>query len=130
MEIKGGHGAKFDTCFQEFFGTAFLLFSINMTAGTLFQPVAIGVMLHCQICFTGPTCGAHFNPAVSIGVLVIEFHKRTYENIVFCLMYILAQYAGAIVGLLAVFLVQDRDSKKKTIQPGIALLCPGISSRQ
>jgi glycerol uptake facilitator-like aquaporin len=73
MEIKGGHNIKFHASFQEFLGTAYLIFAINMSAGSPLQAVVIGITLLTQICFTGPTCGAHFNPAVTIACYVIEW---------------------------------------------------------
>lgn len=90
MEIKGGQRIRFHASFQEFLGTAFLVFSINMSAGSPIQAVSIGIMIFTQICFTGPICGAHFNPAVTIAVLIVEYKPYTSKNAMYALYYITA----------------------------------------
>lgn len=105
MEIPGGHGIKLHACFQEFVGTGFLIFAVNVAKNSIFHPVAIAIMIFTQICFTGNICGAHFNPAVTIGCLVVEFKKRPRENILYALYYMIAQILGAIMGVICVFLV-------------------------
>ena len=77
MENKGGHGIKIHACFQEFMGTALLIFSINMAKSNFFHPIAIGVTIFSMVCLTGPTSGAHYNPAVTAACLVVEYHKRS-----------------------------------------------------
>jgi glycerol uptake facilitator-like aquaporin len=64
------------------------------------------------IMFTGPTCGAHFNPAVTLACFVVTCRERTRENIWAALGYVIAQFAGAALGVIAVFLCQNRDAVK------------------
>ena len=73
MEIKGGYTNKKHILFSEFLGTAILLIAINhsSTFGG-HQPLAVGMSLFCIIVIFGGISGGHFNPAVSIGVLIAE----------------------------------------------------------
>lgn len=55
----------------EFVGTFMLALAIATSAGvgSPLAPFAIGAMLMCQVYTGGATSGAHYNPAVTIGVL-------------------------------------------------------------
>lgn len=58
----------------EFMGTAFLLYSINMSATFYFGQFGIAFTLFAVILIGGPITGAHFNPAVTLGVYVSNKH--------------------------------------------------------
>ena len=92
----------------EFLGTCFLVATVvgsGIMAETLTRDVALallantlatGAILVVLITVFGPVSGAHFNPAVSlVFVLARELPARD------CLPYILAQFAGGIVGTAA-----------------------------
>lgn len=85
----------------EFISTFFLVFTIGMTviapgAGDM-APLAIGGVLMVLIYAGGHVSGAHYNPAVTIGVWLRG--KCPASDIV---PYIIAQLAGAGLGALAV----------------------------
>ena len=52
--------------------------------------------------------GAHFNPAVTIGVLIME--GLSFSNIVFAVQIVISQIIGAALGVLFVYSVLDRDA--------------------
>ena len=85
----------------EFIGTFFLVLTIGCTgigAGTgVIAPLAIGAALMVMVFAGGHISGAHYNPAVTIAVLI-----RGKVNAADVVPYILAQLAGAAVAALTV----------------------------
>jgi aquaporin Z len=85
----------------EFIGTFFLVLTIGCTvigAGPgVSAPLAIGAALMVMIYAGGHISGAHYNPAVTLGVLI-----RGKLNAVDAVPYILAQLAGAALATVAV----------------------------
>ena len=77
METKGGHNNKAYVCLYECIGTAFLLFGLNCgyVSGNdsvgYKEDVVVIVLLGCIVHF-GAISGGHFNPAVTVGVLIRE----------------------------------------------------------
>ncbi len=84
----------------ETIGTFFLVLTIGLTAwsGTSLAPIAIGATLMVMIYMGGHISGAHYNPAVSLAVMMrgklsgAEFAK-----------YVVAQIVGALAAALAVY---------------------------
>jgi aquaporin Z len=86
----------------EFTGTFFLVFTIgcSVLVGTPMAPLAIGASLMVMVYMGGHISGAHYNPAVSLGlVLRGSFAASEYGA------YVAAQLLGAIAASLAVFAV-------------------------
>ena len=67
METHLGQGTYKFLFLYEFIGTAFILFALNVSGG---NPVAVVFTVFAMILMAGPITGAHFNPAVSLGVLL------------------------------------------------------------
>jgi aquaporin Z len=85
----------------EFIGTFFLVLTIGCTvigagAGVI-APLAIGAALMVMVYAGGHISGGHFNPAVTLGVLI-----RGKVSAADAVPYILAQLAGAAVATVAV----------------------------
>lgn len=86
----------------EAIGTFFLVFTIGLTvlAGTPFAPLAIGSALMVMVYMGGHISGAHYNPAVSIAILIRG--KMEASDL---LPYIVAQVVGAVLASLAVYVI-------------------------
>src|SRR5881628_3367674 len=85
----------------EFIGTFFLVLTIGCTgvgagAGVI-APLAIGAALMVMVFAGGHISGAHYNPAVTLGVLI-----RGKVNAADVVPYWVAQLAGAAIAALAV----------------------------
>ena len=85
----------------EFIGTFFLVLTIGLTvigAGpSVIAPLAIGAALMVMVYAGGHISGGHYNPAVTLGVLIRGKVKATDA-----VPYILAQLAGAAIATMAV----------------------------
>ena len=85
----------------EFIGTFFLVLTIGCTvigAGTgVIAPLAIGAALMVMVFAGGHISGAHYNPAVTLGVLI-----RGKVNATDVVPYWLAQLAGSTIAALIV----------------------------
>ena len=99
--------------FSEFLGTTILLFTIigsgimgetladgNTAIALLGNTIATGAILFVLITIFGPISGAHFNPAVSIAMLISK--KITKIDAV---IYIILQIIGAVLGVLIAHLM-------------------------
>ena len=67
METTHGNKFKKIVCIYECAGTALLVYAVNVSKA---DPVAICFSLFTAIMIGGPVSGGHYNPAVSIGVLI------------------------------------------------------------
>jgi aquaporin Z len=85
----------------EFIGTFFLVLTIGCTvigAGTgVIAPLAIGAALMVMVYAGGHISGAHYNPAVTVGILI-----RGKLQVADVVPYWIAQFAGAAVAALLV----------------------------
>ena len=99
--------------FSEFLGTTILLSTIigsgimgetladgNTAIALLGNTIATGAILFVLITVFGPISGAHFNPAVSIAMLISK--KITKIDAV---IYIILQIIGAVLGVLIAHLM-------------------------
>ena len=88
----------------EFIGTFFLVFTIGsvVIAANPLAPLAIGSVLMVMIFAGGHISGAHYNPAVTLGVFMRG--KCSAADI---LPYMASQVAGAVVAGLAVGFLQS-----------------------
>ena len=86
----------------EAIGTFFLVLTIGMTGGNDLAPLAIGAALMVMIFMGGHISGAHYNPAVSLGVFLRG--KLDVRDLV---LYIASQLVGAILAAHAVFVLKQ-----------------------
>ena len=79
----------------ELLGTGLLSFTIAVAAGqgAYLAPVAIGSTLMCAIYAGGHVSGAHYNPAVTLAILV-----RGKAGLIEAMVYVTAQLLGGLGG--------------------------------
>ncbi len=92
-QLKPTHMKKYIT---EFIGTFFLVLTIGLVSGPL-APLAIGSALMVMVYSGGHISGAHYNPAVTLAVLI-----RGRITLGEALIYMGSQLAGAFIAALIV----------------------------
>ena len=110
----------------EFVGTFFLVLTIGLTVmnGTPMAPLAIGSVLMAMVYMGGHISGAHYNPAVSVAILIRG--KMEARDLI---PYVLAQLSGAILASLTVMLiVGDTFAPAPAPEAGlvVVLLCEAL----
>jgi aquaporin Z len=110
----------------EFVGTFFLVLTIGLTVtnGTPMAPLAIGSVLMAMVYMGGHISGAHYNPAVSVAILIRG--KMEARDLI---PYVLSQLSGAIVASLTVMLiVGDTFAPAPAPEAGlvVVLLCEAL----
>lgn len=139
MEVQDGYKNMGKVLAVEMVGTGLLLLSINFGANSysafiIYQAETVACILFCLILCLGSISGGHFNPAVTVAVLIKEGRKNLAINLLCTALIILAQIIGATIGcLLALpglnFGLEHPDLSEygnatAAIWPGIAVLCP------
>ena len=107
----------------EFVGTFFLVLTIGLMVinGTPLAPIAIGSVLMAMVYMGGHISGAHYNPAVSVAILIRG--KMKSRDL---LPYVLAQIGGAILASLTVMLISG-DTFAPAPDPEAGLLAVLLS---
>jgi aquaporin Z len=102
----------------EFIGTFFLVLTIGCTgigAGSgVIAPLAIGAALMVMVFAGGHISGGHYNPAVTLGVLL-----RGKVQIADVVPYMIAQFVGAAVAALLVIKILRSGAPVTPITPHI-----------
>ena len=88
METKIQKNNKVIVCLYESLGTGILLYAINMTQGSPWGPFAVSFTIFALILIGGPITGAHYNPAVTLGVYISNIHWK--DDWYICLMMMLS----------------------------------------
>jgi aquaporin Z len=91
----------------EFIGTFFLVLTIGLTSG---NAIAIGAVLAAMVYMGGYISGGHYNPAVTLGVLMQK--KIGLQQ---ALIYMLVQLGAAIIAAAA---IQAVSGSKLVVAPG------------
>lgn len=86
----------------EFIGTFFLVLTIGLSvlSGSNLAPLAIGSSLMIMVYMGGHVSGAHYNPAVSLAVLLRG--KLDAKDFI---VYVIVQICGALAASAAVYLI-------------------------
>ena len=102
MEIVTAAKNKHLVFIYEALGTMMLMFAINIQAGsTAFGQFGIAFMLFACLLIGGPITGAHYNPAVTIGVFITNKHWK--EDFAMFAVMISAQFVGSVMGVFLVW---------------------------
>jgi len=99
---------------SEFIGTFFLVFTVglNVLQNTTLAPLSIGSILMVMIFATGSVSGAHFNPAVTCGILL---SGRNQITMVDAAVYTVVQLLGGLCAGLMYYWVMGATF---TMHPG------------
>ena len=105
MEIYSAKENKFIVFIYEFMGTAFLVYAINMQFNVInpevFGIFGIAFMLFATLLIAGPITGAHFNPAVTLGVFISNKHWK--DDVQMFFVTIAAEFCGGMFGIMMVW---------------------------
>ena len=90
----------------EFIGTFFLVLTVCLTsiAAVPMAPLAIGASLMVMVYMGGHVSGGHYNPAVSLAVLLRGKMKSGGEFVA----YLVSQLAGAIAAALVAYVITGK----------------------
>jgi aquaporin Z len=90
----------------EFIGTFFLVLTVGLTVlnGTALAPLAIGSSLMIMVYMGGQVSGGHYNPAVSLAVLLRGKMTSVGEFVA----YVTSQILGALVAAVTVHALMGR----------------------
>jgi len=110
IDLEHSSGAKYAA---EFVGTTFLVFTIgcNVHVGSLGAALSIGAMLSAMVFALGSVSGAHFNPAVTLSVLICGRGKIEPRD---AAAYVAAQILGGLLGSMMYLAI---IGKAFTLQP-------------
>ena len=109
METKLGHKRKFIVTIYEALGTACFTYCILVSTA---DAIAAALGLFAMIVILGDVTGGHFNPAVTLGVLVWQFFQSDpMSKLLFSVMIILGQCVGALGGALLATLALNVNGK-------------------
>jgi len=111
----------------ELIGSALLTYALNVTSTGATGPVLLIVSILCW----EASC-AHFNLAVTLGVLVNQYPKAK-KNLNSFLMIAVAQMCGFLIGIGLTSMSSKYDYSQdelqtKTIQPTVPVVCPNYRS--
>lgn len=109
---------------SEFVGTFFLVYTIGMNVlqNVALAPISIGGILMVMVFATGNSSGAHFNPAVTLGVLTSGTSKGVNDKARQLIspkdagIYMVVQCAAAFLGAMMYYWVLGATF---TFQPGV-----------
>lgn len=98
MEIPGSSRNKFFVLWSEVVGTAFLLLAVNWGGTSSMTPLCVGLTVAVMAQMYGSISGGHFNPAVTLGMMIKHRHDSLGFGIVFGGTMIIFQGLGALIG--------------------------------
>lgn len=119
MEVNEGKNNKILVAVYEMMGQALFIYCIMVSHA---NALAVVVGLFSAIIIFGGYTGGHFNPAVTLGVLVAG---RKFTDVFFALMIIVGQFVGAAIGVGLAFLsIYETEGDKLLPEGHVPVLCP------
>lgn len=98
MEVPGGHANKVWVLISELLGTAMLAAAINWGGTSSGTPHCAGLTIFIMAQVFGPISGGHFNPAITLSMMIKHRHVTCGPAIVYGILIIFAQIIGAMIG--------------------------------
>jgi len=86
MEVQGSENNRYIVFLYEAIGTALMIVALNFGMGNRLVPATMGFTLFITTVFFGPLSGGHFNPAVTLGVLIHEVKQNSAYNITYAIL--------------------------------------------
>lgn len=83
MEVPGAKRNKFFVLWSEMVGTAFLLVAVNWGGTSSHTPICVGLTVAVMAQMFGSISGGHFNPAVTLGMMIKHRHEDTQAGVIF-----------------------------------------------
>ena len=84
----------------EFVGTSIIMYALMLSRGQFTETVQVVTLAMMLLAWN--ISGGHFNPAITLGMFIAE--KKLKENVVTAAIMIVAQFTGAMFGILLGFL--------------------------
>lgn len=100
MEVPGATRNRFFVLWSEMVGTAFLLVAVNWGGTSSHTPICVGLTVAVMAQMFGSISGGHFNPAVTVGMMIKHRHADTSQGVIFGQAMMLFQFIGAALGCL------------------------------
>lgn len=98
MEVPGGKQNKVWVLISELLGTAMLAASINWGGCSSGTPQCVGLTVFIMAQVFGPISGGHFNPAVTVAMMIKHRHETCGASLFYGILIIVAQILGAMLG--------------------------------
>lgn len=98
MEVPGGNKNKVWVLISELLGTAMLGAAINWGGCSSGTPHCVGLTVFIMAQVFGPISGGHFNPAVTVGMLIKHRHEKCGPSLFYALLIIVCQILGCMLG--------------------------------
>ena len=96
-------------------GTAMIMTAVNWGGCASATPKCVGLTVFIMAQVFGPISGGHFNPAITLAMMIKHRHEECGKSIFFGLFIILFQFAGACLGcaltITGVTITPQSDSK-------------------
>ncbi|MCH2135491.1 MAG: aquaporin family protein [Phycisphaerales bacterium] len=112
--------------FAECLGTFFLLLTISMVVIqaadlSIVAPLAIGFTLTALVYAFGPISGAHFNPAVTLGLYFAGRHPKSQVA-----PYLVAECVGALLAAFVALYLRGQAQEMVSPEPAAGFVAEGI----
>ena len=101
MEVVGGDRNKCTVFLYELLGTSLLVYTVLVSGGNM---IAVPFTILTLIVICGPITGAHFNPAVTMGVYIMNKNWKKDRSFLFLIWF--AEFIGGFFGVFLSWLVR------------------------
>ena len=119
MEVPGGKENKVWVLISELLGTSMLAAAINWGSCSSGTPLCAGLVVFIMAQVFGPISGGHFNPAVTIAMMIKHRHELCGPSVFYGVLIMIAQIFGCMLGcaicLMGFPLSPQKDNKLPSV---------------